>query len=72
MEIDYKNLYKNQDKILNIMKDLDTGFYLTGGTCLHRFLHPQKYSDDLVFFVMMSIFIASTVVNLFRKLIHMD
>lgn len=46
MEIDYKN----QDKILNIMKDLDTGFYLTGGTCLHRFLHPQRYSDDLVFF----------------------
>lgn len=49
-EIDYKNLYSLQDSIFSIMAKADTNFYLTGGTCLHRFYYQQRYSDDLDFF----------------------
>ncbi|MBN1647268.1 MAG: nucleotidyl transferase AbiEii/AbiGii toxin family protein [Spirochaetales bacterium] len=48
---DYKALYSLQDKVLNIVGRCDNSFYLTGGTCLHRFLvSPRRYSDDLDFF----------------------
>lgn len=50
MAIDYIDLYAKQDAILNFMKTSDTSFYLTGGTCLHRFFQQQRYSDDLDFF----------------------
>ena len=46
----YNNLYKLQDIILEIFFEIESNFYLTGGTCLHRFLINARYSDDLDFF----------------------
>jgi len=48
--IDYKELYKLQDKILQIVFKTEREFYLTGGTCLSRFYFEKRYSDDLDFF----------------------
>ncbi|MBP7552796.1 MAG: nucleotidyl transferase AbiEii/AbiGii toxin family protein [Spirochaetes bacterium] len=47
---DYDILYSEQDVVLNTLKEIDTGFYLTGGTCIHRFYLDYRYSDDLDFF----------------------
>ncbi|HNZ26690.1 MAG TPA: nucleotidyl transferase AbiEii/AbiGii toxin family protein [Spirochaetota bacterium] len=47
---DYNELYSEQDFVLGKMKSLESGFYLTGGTCLHRFYINYRYSDDLDFF----------------------
>lgn len=49
-DLAYKELYALQDMVLNIVRDCNTSFYLTGGTCLHRFLINRRYSDDLDFF----------------------
>ncbi len=35
--IDYSDLYALQDKVLATIFAEDTSFYLTAGTCLHRF-----------------------------------
>jgi len=48
--INYKDLYKLQDKVLEIVFSVENEFYLTGGTCLSRFYHEKRYSDDLDFF----------------------
>lgn len=48
--IDYKELYKLQDRVLAIVFSVENEFYLTGGTCLSRFYHEKRYSDDLDFF----------------------
>ena len=48
--IDYIRLYRLQDEILPIIFQADTEFYLTGGTCLHRFYCEKRYSDDLDLF----------------------
>lgn len=52
MEVErFKQLYKLQDKILNLIKGKDIGLYLTGGTALHRFhYNSYRYSEDLDFF----------------------
>jgi predicted nucleotidyltransferase component of viral defense system len=44
-------LYPLQDKALKVLDDMDTGFYLTGGTALSRAYLNHRYSDDLDFFV---------------------
>ena len=44
-------LYPLQDKVLEIISDLDTGFYLTGGTALSRVYLRHRFSDDLDFFM---------------------
>jgi len=49
-KIDFPALYRLQDKVLSIVFSVETGFYLTGGTCLHRFYREQRYSDDLDLF----------------------
>jgi predicted nucleotidyltransferase component of viral defense system len=49
-EIDIRPLYLLQDRVLKSVFSLDTGFYLTGGTCLHRFYHEDRYSVDLDLF----------------------
>jgi predicted nucleotidyltransferase component of viral defense system len=49
-ELDYGALYALQDRVLDSMKACDTAFYLTGGTCINRFMSPKRYSDDLDFF----------------------
>jgi len=46
-----KTLYPIQDKFLEFIDRLGTGFYLTGGTALSRFYYNHRYSDDLDFFV---------------------
>ncbi len=48
--IHYDDLYKAQDKALYCLSQMDTAFYLTGGTCIHRFYVNKRYSDDLDFF----------------------
>jgi len=50
-KIDYTQLYKLQDEILELVVKLQSEFYLTGGTALHRFYYDARYSDDLDFFV---------------------
>lgn len=49
--IDYIKLYELQDKVLGVIVNLKSDFYLTGGTALHRFYYNARYSDDLDFFV---------------------
>jgi predicted nucleotidyltransferase component of viral defense system len=49
-KVDYQALYKLQDKALEAMFRNEVSFYLTGGTCLHRFHFQKRYSDDLDFF----------------------
>jgi predicted nucleotidyltransferase component of viral defense system len=44
-------LYPLQDKVLQEIEKLDTGFYLTGGTALSRCYFEHRYSDDLDLFV---------------------
>ena len=46
-----KNLYPFQDGILNIVRKLNTPFYLTGGTALGRHYFHHRFSDDLDLFV---------------------
>jgi len=48
--INYKELYTLQDKVLGIVFSVENEFYLTGGTCISRFYHEKRYSDDLDFF----------------------
>ncbi|MDO8446878.1 MAG: nucleotidyl transferase AbiEii/AbiGii toxin family protein [Deltaproteobacteria bacterium] len=47
----YKKLYPLQDKVLRIINDLDTGFYLTGGTASSRGYLHHRFSDDIDLFV---------------------
>lgn len=50
-KIDYKKLYKLQDKILRTLFECNEhSFYLTGGTALNRFYKEVRYSEDLDFF----------------------
>jgi len=44
-------LYPFQDGILNIVRKLNTPFYLTGGTALGRHYFNHRFSDDLDLFV---------------------
>ena len=44
-------LYPLQDKVLKLINELQTPFYLTGGTALSRCYFNHRYSDDLDFFV---------------------
>jgi len=48
--IDYKELYTLQDKVLDIIFSFQNDFFLTGGTALSRFYYEKRYSDDLDFF----------------------
>lgn len=48
----YIQLYKTQDKILDLVAKENLDFYLTGGTALQRFHYNQfRFSDDLDFFL---------------------
>ena len=44
-------LYPLQDKVLRAIDELETPFYLTGGTALSRCYFEHRYSDDLDLFV---------------------
>jgi len=43
-------LYPFQDEVLKIISQIETGFYLTGGTAASRGYLNHRYSDDLDFF----------------------
>jgi predicted nucleotidyltransferase component of viral defense system len=45
------SLYPLQDRVLQSINQLGTGFYLTGGTALSRAYLQHRYSDDLDLFV---------------------
>ncbi len=61
--LDYRMLYRIQDRVLKIVSSADTHFYLTGGTCLNRFYFEKRHSADLDFF--------SNESNLFREDVRM-
>ena len=44
-------LYPLQNRVLQIIRHVDTGFYLTGGTAASRGYLNHRFSDDLDFFV---------------------
>lgn len=44
-------LYPLQDEVIQIITQLETDFYLTGGTAASRGYLQHRYSDDLDFFV---------------------
>lgn len=48
---DFIKLYQLQDKVLAAVAEMNTPFYLTGGTALGRFYLNHRYSEDLDFFV---------------------
>jgi predicted nucleotidyltransferase component of viral defense system len=48
--LNYTDIYALQDKVLTVIFSTETTFYLTGGTCLNRFYHNRRYSDDLDLF----------------------
>lgn len=47
----FKFLYPFQDAVLALVKEANTGFYLTGGTALSRAYLNHRFSDDLDLFV---------------------
>jgi predicted nucleotidyltransferase component of viral defense system len=49
-KVEFERLYALQDRVLERMRTVKTGFYLTGGTCINRFCCELRYSDDLDFF----------------------
>lgn len=61
--LDYNALYRLQDRVLKLVVDADTQFYMTGGTCLNRFFFEKRYSADLDLF--------SNENNLFREDVRM-
>ncbi len=46
----HSELYILQDAVLKAVVEAHTSFYLTGGTCLHRFYVQWRHSEDLDFF----------------------
>ena len=46
----YPELFALQDQVLSTVFSVETSFYLTGGTCLHRFHYQRRHSIDLDFF----------------------
>ncbi len=47
----FDKLYPLQDQVLRILQEVETGFYLTGGTAASRGYLHHRLSDDLDFFV---------------------
>ena len=50
-EHDFVKLYRLQDSVLAAVAEMNTPFYLTGGTALGQFYLDHRYSEDLDFFV---------------------
>jgi len=47
----FNQLYPFQDQVLKIIRQVETGFYLTGGTAASRGYLQHRFSDDLDFFI---------------------
>ncbi len=48
--LNYSEIYRLQDTVLEDIFSHNNEFYLTGGTCLNRFYYHKRFSDDLDFF----------------------
>lgn len=46
----FRVLYPLQDRVLSVVRDQQTGLYLTGGTAASRVYLQHRFSDDLDFF----------------------
>lgn len=66
--IDYTQIYKLQDEVLQSVFETEREFYLTGGTCISRFYVAKRYSDDLDFFTNQSPRYSFAVKNIKRAL----
>jgi len=62
------SLYPLQNKVLKIIEECNTLFYLTGGTALSRAYLNHRFSDDLDFFMNMSDTFAKDVKLIIKKL----
>lgn len=51
MDARWSELYALQDRVLGVLREVDQGFYLTGGTALSRGFYEHRFSEDLDFFV---------------------
>lgn len=71
-DLDYNNLYRTQDLVLKLVFDTTQEFYLTGGTCLHRFYYEKRYSDDLDFFTNNSDLFRQSVNAVFDAIANLD
>jgi hypothetical protein len=47
----FETLYPFQDRVLQVLSRLETGFYLSGGTAASRGYLDHRFSDDLDLFV---------------------
>ena len=47
----FEVLYPFQDRVIKVIHQADTGFYLTGGTAASRGYLQHRFSDDLDYFV---------------------
>lgn len=47
----FTQLYPFQDRVIKTIRQVDTGFYLSGGTAASRGYLHHRFSDDLDFFV---------------------
>ena len=47
----FEILYPFQDRVLQMLSGLETGFYLSGGTAASRGYLDHRFSDDLDLFV---------------------
>jgi hypothetical protein len=47
----FDEFYPLQDRVLQALRPVDTGFYLTGGTAASRGYLNHRFSDVLDFFV---------------------
>jgi hypothetical protein len=65
-----ESLYPFQDGILNIVRELNLPFYLTGGTALSRSYFNHRYSDDLDLFVNDDLVFNQHVENFYKTLLE--
>ena len=49
--MDWRAVYAAQDRVLDVLREVEHEFYLTGGTALSRGYYGHRYSEDLGFFV---------------------
>ncbi len=47
----FEHLYRLQDRVLGLLAQTETGFYLSGGTAASRGYLHHRFSDDLDLFV---------------------
>ncbi len=66
--MDYASLYAIQDQVLDALFSGETEFYLTGGTCLHRFYARKRHSDDLDLFTSATALYRDDVRNALQRL----